>query len=82
MLGDGHSIVCQLHERNQSGGHGQGPSGCGRGGNNNMECSVGAVETKDTNTAANSSLTMSENNDHGGHHGRGFSRGAYGGSRA
>ena len=84
-LGDGHNIlVRQLCERNQSGGHGWGPSGHGGGGrsNNNTECSVTAIETEDTNTAANSSLTTSKNNDHGGHHGHGFGQGAYGGSHA
>jgi hypothetical protein len=83
-LGDGRNIVRQLRERNQSTGRGRGPSGRGGGSrsNNNTERSVAAVETDDTNTAANSSLTTSEHIDCGGRHGRGFGRGAYGGSRA
>ena len=39
-------------------------------------------ETDDTSTAANSSLTTSDNNDCGGHHGCEFGQGAYGGSCA
>ena len=74
MLGDRCSIVHKLCERNQNGGQRWGPLGCSGGGqnNNNTDFSVSAVETEDTNTAANSSLTMSENNDRGGCHGCGF----------